>query len=819
LADDGLIQPNAIVEEYTVRAREANASLRKTWDCWIENGRPIYAFEHQLEDEVIPNDPEQRPQDTQRWRESMGAFLRREGWHESQPTGFTKAERTNLMHILARLDEVQAYRTRFGQTKGEQKLQRHNSPSQVWRSFLKDIGELQTKEGGKKSTLKESVVELQEQVDELSAENERLTDAVNESGWEAQITAIVEKVDPKEVADAVYGGTERPVVMELTDAMVRRYADMAKCEPPASTMELLMNARRLADPQAFVKDNSQKARQYADAILNQLDGQTDETNDERLAWRIVNGRGPAAAQSLAQAIVALIQKRIDPEESEQPAAEPLAGHPQDATQASVEGVSEVEEDEAAIAERLAASMTDDEKIAAKERMKEIIAQAKKGDVLVTGTGHHLGDVPADDPRATGWNVTFFDPACSVVKGFSPREVADAKAETIRQFPVEFRPEALLYDPGHPKYPTLVETPAPAADPIPITAEQVREAAERVKWSARSTHTRAKMQEGLPKPIPGEIAVLGHVTKHSNAFIPKDHPGAGWWYLYCGETNGGWRSVKEYREGFGTLADAEVAAAAYTAALAAEGVSAEPARSKWEEGNSGRVWVVNPDGTELVFFTAEAAASSGVVVHEQPAENFDLAGCHIYCAQYVPKPRTTKSVVRIKGEVLEPEEVEPDAEKQLLEWVGTWLRDNPGRRGVEAGFLIQAYVAKMGGVVTPTKARAMIRKIEPQKRGRKPKTTEPPMASHASREPVRPPNPPSAPGVEDDGDGLRFGQKRIVGKSNGSYVPVDMVDDPWGGEVERYFLEVYQATDLIPEGAWIRVGGDGWATRDEAAKFL
>jgi hypothetical protein len=93
LADNGLIQPNGIVEEYTVRAREANAALRKTWDSWIENGRPIYAFEQQLANEIIPNDPEQRPQDTQRWRESMGAFLRREGWHESQPTGFTKAAR------------------------------------------------------------------------------------------------------------------------------------------------------------------------------------------------------------------------------------------------------------------------------------------------------------------------------------------------------------------------------------------------------------------------------------------------------------------------------------------------------------------------------------------------------------------------------------------------------------------------------------------------------------------------------------------------------------------------------------------------------
>lgn len=64
---------------------------------------------------------------------------------------------------------------------------------------------------------------------------------------------------------------------------------------------------------------------------------------------------------------------------------------------------------------------------------------------------------------------------------------------------------------------------------------------------------------------------------------------------------------------------------------------------------------------------------------------------------------------------------------------------------------------------------------------------------------------------------RFGQKRVVGLRHGVYYPVDQIDP--GGEIERHFLEVYQSTDLFPEGEWVRIDGEGWATRDEAAKFL
>jgi FtsZ-binding cell division protein ZapB len=202
LADDGLIQPNAAVEEYIVRARQAHANLRKHWDNWIQIGRSLHAFNLQLDEAIIPN--EGRPEDTQRWRDSMGAFLRREGWHESQPTGFSKSERINLLHCMSRLDEIEAYRMRFGEVKGQNKLTRHNNPNQVWRSFLKDIGELKTKEGGKKSTLSESVVELQEELDDLREENAHLKEEFAGDDWEEKLKAIVIKNDAEALASAIW---------------------------------------------------------------------------------------------------------------------------------------------------------------------------------------------------------------------------------------------------------------------------------------------------------------------------------------------------------------------------------------------------------------------------------------------------------------------------------------------------------------------------------------------------------------------------------------------------------------------------------------
>lgn len=256
--------------------------------------------------------------------ESMGAFLRREGWHELQPTGFTKAERTNLMHILARLDEVQAYRTRFAQTKGEQKLQRHNNPSSVWRAFLKDIGEKKPKGGdgkspgksaGKKSTLKEAVAELQERVDGLTKENAGLTAAIAGGEWETQITAIVENVDPDKVAETVFALPDTTDAIGLTEALVAEYCKMGNI---LEVVDL--------DPKEVIRHNSPKARKLADDILNELDGQTDEPHDERLAKRIINGRGVAAARLLAIAIMAEIGSQIQSAPlgpTEQPPKEPV----------------------------------------------------------------------------------------------------------------------------------------------------------------------------------------------------------------------------------------------------------------------------------------------------------------------------------------------------------------------------------------------------------------------------------------------------------------------------------------------------------------
>ena len=582
MADDGLIQPNAAVEAYTERAREAHANLRKHWDSWIQIGRSIYAFNLQLDEAIIPN--EGRPEDSQRWRDSMGAYLRREGWHELQSTGFSKSERINLLRIMSRLDEIEAYRMRFGEVKGQQKLTRHNNPNQVWRSFLKDIGELQVKEGGKKSTLSESVAELSEENDALREENAHLKDEFAGDDWEEKLKAIVIKNDAEALASAIWDAdaeTTTPAI-NLTEAMINEYQKVG------SILEVVDLDRR-----EVIRHNSQKARRLADAILNQLDGQTDEPNDERLARRIVNARGTAAAQSLAQAIVALIQKRSDPE--------------------------------------------------------PVIDQGYLD----------LGEPP----------------------------------------------------------------PHPPGEPVELPK--------------------------LPDPILGLVVVLGGHSRSTNTpLLPKDHPEAGWWYLYRGRSSGDgvvWSFLKAYEGGFGALGDAERAAAVYNAALAVE-----PEKKK-------RGPQPKPKLDEF----------------GRPARP-EIGDKHI------------RAHTSATGSATDAKDTRCDAKSsEAVEWYLEYFAEavDKRKRGEwqvmrRSTSLADALAYKDGEAAEPLA-------VAP---GEEPAETVGDVAEHASNE-------------------NRLGQKRIVGKSNGSYVPVDMVDYPFG-EVERYFLEVFQPNDTNPEG----VCGSGSAAR-------
>ncbi len=126
---DTIILPSKEVLELTARAQTAYGLLKKSYAHWIEIGHAIDAFKRQLDAEIRTNDPDNPGQ---QFKESMGAYLRKAGFHEDLPDGIDRAVRTNLSHIIAHLPEVEEYRA----TLTVQQRLRQNGPNSVWRGFL-----------------------------------------------------------------------------------------------------------------------------------------------------------------------------------------------------------------------------------------------------------------------------------------------------------------------------------------------------------------------------------------------------------------------------------------------------------------------------------------------------------------------------------------------------------------------------------------------------------------------------------------------------------------------------------------------------------
>jgi hypothetical protein len=127
-----IIHPNAEVAKQTAQARKAHAELRKSRDHWITIGLAIDSFRRQLHAELRLNDPVPA-NPGHRYKLSMGAYLRKEGFHESCDGGFTKAERVNLQHVIDHLSEVESYIT----TLDPGARNKHNNPKVIWSGFLK----------------------------------------------------------------------------------------------------------------------------------------------------------------------------------------------------------------------------------------------------------------------------------------------------------------------------------------------------------------------------------------------------------------------------------------------------------------------------------------------------------------------------------------------------------------------------------------------------------------------------------------------------------------------------------------------------------
>jgi hypothetical protein len=293
---DRTITPDKDVQELTTRARESWQLLRRheTYEHWVTVGRAIDAFRRQVFRVLQINEPK-----GQRYKKAMGDYLRENGWQNptpENPVGIADAVRTRVQHIIDHYPEIEAFRA----TLPLGTLLKQNHPTTVWGAFKK--WKIPPKEKEDRET---PASKLRESVRELSEENDRLTRIVaGGDDWEEQLKTLVEGVDVNELAEIIYDQENEKLVpcFDLTDAMVRQYAACSQNDGGLTTSELFERSRQLEDPKKFIKKNSAKAREYADAILNELDGQTDEPNDDRLARRIINARGEVAALRLAQTI-------------------------------------------------------------------------------------------------------------------------------------------------------------------------------------------------------------------------------------------------------------------------------------------------------------------------------------------------------------------------------------------------------------------------------------------------------------------------------------------------------------------------------------
>jgi FtsZ-binding cell division protein ZapB len=625
----------------------------------------------------------------------------------TQPTGFTKAERTNLMHILGRLDEVQAYRTRFGQTKGEQKLQRHNNPSSVWRAFLKDIGELKEKEGtGKKSTLKDSVAELSEECDALRKENQRLSDAVNEGDWEQQITAIVGKVDADELAKVVFAADDTTGAIGLTEALVTEYGKVG------NIMEVVD-----LDPNEVIRHNSQKARKLADAILNELDGQTDEPNDERLARRIVNGRGAHAAWSLAQAILAQIENEI--------AEAPFGGVREPATEATAEQAEPPHPSgKQAKPPHPSGEPVEPPKVQPDEPPTKPEIRPTKGDIKVTGWGPPdklVGIIDGDDPRATGWYVKVWHPASEWKRGsdyIQSRAQAEAAAVRVREMALSAEDSikylASLDRAGNP--PCAVCQGMNGYHKPDCTAEKSKgEAVPAAQEAPPQSEKSVEPKKRGPKPQP-KLDELGRPAR------PE-------------------------------MFDQHIA-----------GIDANNRRCDAAESPDAVRWIVE------IFVAAVDKRKRGEWNVIRRCTSLAEAIAYVKDGKTEPPPpnplRGGMTTLRIDDKtVFNPKYFTGAPTSQPV-----WLVESAHFTKVCSTEHDAGRHAQMdgSGVISKTTIGEVI-------------------ASYSA--------------IPEDDDKPRMGQKRVV------------------GVVEGYFVEVFRATDQMPDGEWIRPAKTGWPTREEAENFL
>ena len=131
------VAPNEEVQRFLVTAKKAQEHLGRCWEYHLDMGRALYEYKQQLYRQIpVPNDPDTKFEDQQKYRSSMSEFLHANGLHEDdKDPPWSKPQRAALLNILEHLEKVEEFRQWYHDKHGKDRLRRFNDPANVWRQL------------------------------------------------------------------------------------------------------------------------------------------------------------------------------------------------------------------------------------------------------------------------------------------------------------------------------------------------------------------------------------------------------------------------------------------------------------------------------------------------------------------------------------------------------------------------------------------------------------------------------------------------------------------------------------------------------------
>jgi Radical SAM superfamily len=171
--------------------------------------------------------------------------------------------------------------------------------------------------------------EMEDQRDKAFEELEELHRKIaGGTAWTEQIKSIITVRNVAEIADAMFDIDDDETKFksyDLADALAKYAYEhdgiVGEIEGPITTTALLTAAEALQKPEVFIEQDQARAKRYAEAIINLIDGQIAEPNPATVARRIVQARGAEQAMAISKAIVEALNNP-DPAPPADPAPAP-----------------------------------------------------------------------------------------------------------------------------------------------------------------------------------------------------------------------------------------------------------------------------------------------------------------------------------------------------------------------------------------------------------------------------------------------------------------------------------------------------------------